>query len=236
MTLIDPERRATAIHEAGHAIVGDLLGLPTPGTVVARSDRGLVSQDWDRLPLDDEGLRALGVMDLAGAAAVAAFELPDPERGAEHDIRQATAIARFLDPARADTLLDELAEDAAHLCHQHRDAIGRFAATVDLAGHLGGEEVRIALDAAREGAPTPRFDAASRLEFMRTRRRLFESMLTGQPYTADQLDELWGEAGWRALNPDALWMPPSWRLPEAVPARPATNAWMLGPLTGRGER
>jgi len=194
-TMID--RRRVVIHEAGHVLASAALDLVMPDLVRASADHGETISNWDRLRLDDDGLSALAIHDLAGRAAAGEFGLPDPDTGSEHDLRQATGIARYLDPRRPEALLDELREQAEQLVHEQRAAIGRFAETLLGAGRLAGQEVRIALRAAIDGEPTPRFDSGSRFEVMTRTRQIFED-LEQDYYNAEQRAAAWTEAERRA--------------------------------------
>ena len=101
MVLSDDDRRRTAYHEAGHAIVGMLTPGADPVRKVTIMPRGRAlgvtfsAPDADRVSFDRAGLNAkLDVMFGGRVAEEIAFD--DVTTGAENDIEQATNIARAM--------------------------------------------------------------------------------------------------------------------------------------------
>jgi hypothetical protein len=147
------------VHEAGHVIVGHVLGLDEPRSVVARSDGGHTSrflspgllERLDR-PSWLAWVESDGVMWLAGAAGLRALGYPDPDRGAEGDRPHAWQAAKHLDPSAPAATLARLNARAVELARTHRAAIDRFAATLAAHdGRLNGAEVTTALNRALAG-------------------------------------------------------------------------------------
>ena len=147
------------VHEAGHVIVGHVLGLEEPRSVVAADDGGHTSRFLSPVLLERldrpswlAWVEADGVMHLAGAAALRALGYSDPDRGAEGDRPKAWQAAKHLDPSAPDATLARLRARAVELARTHRDAIDRFAAALALHdGRLDGPEVTSALNRALAG-------------------------------------------------------------------------------------
>jgi cell division protease FtsH len=101
MVLSDDDRRRTAFHEAGHAIVGMLTPGADPVRKVSIIPRGRAlgvtfsSPDFDRVNYDMTGLTAR--LDVAYAGRVAEeLVFDDVTIGAENDIEQVTQLARSM--------------------------------------------------------------------------------------------------------------------------------------------
>lgn len=176
-------RERARLHEAGHCIVGRLFGQEASGVVVfsahdSHAGHYLPSpRDVDRMTRAefDALVEGIAVADLAGAAALEVFGDPDPGRGAGSDREHALQAVRQLAPAAPEAELDRLYGRAVALCREHRAAIARLAETL-AANHdrLAGPEVRVALDAALGGWPSPRFDPASETRVLVRARNLFD--------------------------------------------------------------
>jgi cell division protease FtsH len=99
--LSEDDRRRTAYHEAGHAIVGMLTRSADPVRKVSIIPRGQAlgvtfsAPDADRFNFDEEYLRARIKVALGGRAAEE-IVLGDLTTGAESDIQQLTEIARHM--------------------------------------------------------------------------------------------------------------------------------------------
>jgi hypothetical protein len=171
------------LHEAGHALVGHAVGQESGGVTVLpggdgytrhwlptnRQVAGMTRAEWRTF------LEGMVVSYLAGEAALDEFGDPQPRRGAEADRARALETARTIDPSASEATRDRLYGRARVLAREHRVAIERFAETLRVAlDRLAGEEVQVALDAALGGWPTPRFDPASKVDFMIRRRAVFE--------------------------------------------------------------
>lgn len=165
-------RQRVRIHESGHAICGRALLLEDPPRVVASSDGSgatvqflPISRVRDRMTRAEwrAFMESTAISSLAGQAALDVFGDADPGRGADSDRQRARTTAEVLDPAAVDATMDRLYQRALALVRVNRAAIGRFVATL-AANHnrLTDDEVRIALDAAMAGGPTPRFTGTSR--------------------------------------------------------------------------
>jgi cell division protease FtsH len=101
MVLSEEDRRRTAFHEAGHAIVGMLTPGADPVRKVSIIPRGRAlgvtfsAPDFDRVNYDLTGLSAR--LDVAYAGRVAEeLVLDDVTIGAENDIEQVTQLARAM--------------------------------------------------------------------------------------------------------------------------------------------
>jgi cell division protease FtsH len=99
--LSEDDRRRTAYHEAGHAIVGMLTGSADPVRKVSIIPRGQAlgvtfsAPDADRFNFDEEYLLAQIKVALGGRVAEEVV-LGDLTTGAESDIQQLTQIARHM--------------------------------------------------------------------------------------------------------------------------------------------
>jgi hypothetical protein len=102
------------------------------------------------------------ILDRGGEAALEVFGFADPGAGAAGDRERARATAEYLDPAAVDATMARLYQRALALCRDNRAAIERMAATLAANGDriTGENEVRITLDAAMAGGPTPHFTGA----------------------------------------------------------------------------
>jgi cell division protease FtsH len=101
MILSEEDRRRTAYHEAGHAIVGMLTPGADPVRKVTIIPRGRAlgvtfsAPDMDRVSYDRRGLE--GRLDVIFGGRVAEeVVFDDVTTGAENDIEQATGIARAM--------------------------------------------------------------------------------------------------------------------------------------------
>ena len=131
-------------------------------------------------------VESTAISDLAGQAALEVFGDPDPGRGADADRKSARRAAECLNPADPDAEMDRLGRCALGLARDNRAAIARFAATLEANGdRLGEGEVRVALDAATSGGPTPKFGGASRHisheDFMDQLREATATLRVGRP-------------------------------------------------------
>jgi cell division protease FtsH len=99
--LTEDDRRRTATHEAGHAVVGMLTAGADPVRKVSIIPRGQAlgvtfsAPDADRFNFDERHLLAQIKVALGGRAAEEVV-LGDLTTGAESDIQQLTRIARFM--------------------------------------------------------------------------------------------------------------------------------------------
>ena len=99
--LTEDDRRRTATHEAGHAVVGMLTAGADPVRKVSIIPRGQAlgvtfsAPDADRFNFDERHLLAQIKVALGGRAAEE-LVLGDLTTGAESDIQQLTRIARFM--------------------------------------------------------------------------------------------------------------------------------------------
>ncbi|MFH1078272.1 MAG: ATP-dependent zinc metalloprotease FtsH [Patescibacteria group bacterium] len=99
--LNEEERRVTAVHEAGHALVAHLLPHADPVHKISIISRGRAAGYTIKLPLEDRKMRRRGeyVEDLevllGGFAAEKVF-FDDITTGASSDMKQATRIARSM--------------------------------------------------------------------------------------------------------------------------------------------
>lgn len=183
------ERRRTALHEAGHAVVAHLHGLDAQGlSVFALSDEGETRWQLSSVPVmgtPEDFARAVEtiiVSDLAGQAAGIVFEFPNPKFGCRHDTENALTVARkFPEVARKHgsperTYADAL-QTATSYIRKYKDVTDRFAGEIIKAGRLAGDDYREAM-ARAFGEETP-------FEVMVSRRRRFEE-LSGQGTPQDR--------------------------------------------------
>ena len=95
----DKERRVTAYHEAGHAIMLEVLSEMEPTHIVSIIPTGMAGGFAMGLPKEDRPDRTKKEMEqrivvFLGGRAAESIVLKDITTGASHDIEQATAIAR----------------------------------------------------------------------------------------------------------------------------------------------
>ncbi len=190
------EASRTRRHEAGHAVLGRVVGLKDPTAVASFGDegvtRGVPPSPADAASMTRDAWRAYleadAISSLAGKAALEAYGDIDPGRGAGADLRRARRTASLLDPAAPDAVVARLYRRAVELAREHRAAIVAFDATLAANGNcLSGARVGPALAAARAGRPRPRRGAAA--DFRVRRREHFEAMLARSPRTT--LAEAW---------------------------------------------
>jgi len=99
--LNEDERRVTAVHEAGHALVAHLLPHADPVHKISIISRGRAAGYTIKLPIEDRKMRRRGeyledlTVLLGGFAAEKAF-FDDITTGASSDMKQATRIARSM--------------------------------------------------------------------------------------------------------------------------------------------
>ena len=187
-----------AIHEAGHAVIGHVLDIVAPDTVLVHDGhRGHVNRYIDDLLLDDRGLENLIAESLAGIAAMETLGVPDPDRGAARDRRNAGQLAALLDTGRADAIVDHGLARARGLTHQHRSALEHFARALDgNSGRLAGSEVTRALVWARADRTWSR---AAAFDVDMRRRDLFERRARPD-MSREDLAELWASTADEALR------------------------------------
>ncbi len=97
--MTDKEKRLTAIHEAGHAIITRLLPSQDPVHEVSIIPRGLAGGYTMHIPTEDKSYHTKnGMLDeikvLLGGRAAEQLKLGDISTGASNDIERATDIAR----------------------------------------------------------------------------------------------------------------------------------------------
>jgi cell division protease FtsH len=99
--LSEDERRVTAVHETGHAVVAHLLPFADPVQKISIISRGRAAGYTIKLPIEDRKMRRreeyvedLAVM-LGGYAAEKVF-FNDVTTGASNDMKQATRLARSM--------------------------------------------------------------------------------------------------------------------------------------------
>jgi len=101
VVMSDDDRRRTAYHEAGHAIVGMLTAGADPVRKVSIIPRGMAlgvtfsAPDADRFNLDERHLLA-SIRVMLGGRAAEEIVFGDLTTGAESDIQQLTRIARYM--------------------------------------------------------------------------------------------------------------------------------------------
>jgi hypothetical protein len=179
----DDERLRTALHEAGHVYAAEVLGRQ-PFAVVLLGDRdgqthhfgaAAPTDTWERLRTAatrrDEGRREELVIFVAGVVALEMFGYPNPAIGADGDLGRARAIAGglvHLDAGTVDVLgsrvdaidaiLAEAGERAGEILRARYQEVLRLAETLRVNWRLAGNDLSVALEAAANGWPTPRFD------------------------------------------------------------------------------
>lgn len=154
-----------AIHEAGHVIVGEVLGFPTPIRVWAAVPKplpgGLFGTDgagghtlW-RNPGDPElPAAAWVIVALAGRFAEESFGIRRIAFSRDEDAEQIAYLLALLPPGYG-TIAGELARG---LVTSQRERIARFAEQLETAGELQGAKVAQAIVAATAGSNAARDD------------------------------------------------------------------------------
>ena len=99
LVVTEEERKLTAYHEAGHAIVSRLLPLSDPVHMITIIPRGRAGGFTAYLPEDDRSYMTKGQMktelvSLLGGRVAEALVLDDISTGAQNDIERATAMVR----------------------------------------------------------------------------------------------------------------------------------------------
>lgn len=154
-------------HESGHAVVGHLLGLEEPPTVVTFGDSGHVLRynpvSWEVFRMSRAEWRefssARAMAALAGEAALVATGYPDHHYGAALDWRRARSWADRLGPD-PDAEVQRLFRLTVGIARAKRPAIEAFARELAANyGRLAGREVIRALEAATGRRRTPGFRA-----------------------------------------------------------------------------
>lgn len=151
------ERRATAVHEAGHAVIGRVVTLPCGGaSIVPDNDLGSygaavvgnADDAWHQWQLREKfrdypsAVRARIITAQAGHEAEA--EILGDATGLDEDDREvAAACAEDLGvpPERENAVVGRLRRAARQLVRRHRADIERVAAALEAHGTLTGDEV-----------------------------------------------------------------------------------------------
>lgn len=156
--------RRSRIHEAGHAVIGYVLGLGAPVEVTARAEHGgsTRGQGWGRPALMHlsepewrDYLDREAIHKLAGEAALEVFGDPNPRLGAGPDREGAArAVAAMKDPSVS---VADFRRRAVAMAQEHKAAIARFADEMARRDDKfsGLAEIRAALDAALADAGEP---------------------------------------------------------------------------------
>lgn len=97
----EKERKLTAVHEAGHAVVSRLLPNHDPVHMITIIPRGMAGGFTAYIPEDDGDFMTKGEMEdklvsLLGGRVAESLVLDDISTGASNDIERATAIARAM--------------------------------------------------------------------------------------------------------------------------------------------
>ncbi len=97
----EPERRLTAVHEAGHAIVMDSLPHHDPVHQITIVPRGMAGGMTISLPTEDHSYMSRNemleqIVSLLGGRVAEALMLDDISTGASNDLQRATSIARSM--------------------------------------------------------------------------------------------------------------------------------------------
>lgn len=97
----EKERKLTAVHESGHAIVSKLLPDEDPVHMITIIPRGMAGGFTAYLPEDDQSFMTKGQMEqhivsLLGGRVAELLVLDDISTGASNDIERATAVARAM--------------------------------------------------------------------------------------------------------------------------------------------
>ncbi|MGV8983721.1 ATP-dependent zinc metalloprotease FtsH [Clostridium sp.] len=109
--IIEADRRLTAYHEAGHAIVMNLLPMSDPVHQISIVPRGMAGGYTMRLPDEDRSYMSKSrleeeIVGLLGGRVAEKLVIGDISTGASNDIERATTIARkmIMDYGMSDTL------------------------------------------------------------------------------------------------------------------------------------
>ncbi|MBZ9685493.1 ATP-dependent zinc metalloprotease FtsH [Clostridium estertheticum] len=109
--IIEADRRLTAYHEAGHAIVMNLLPMSDPVHQISIVPRGMAGGYTMRLPDEDRSYMSKSrleeeIVGLLGGRVAEKLVIGDISTGASNDIERATTIARkmVMDYGMSDTL------------------------------------------------------------------------------------------------------------------------------------
>lgn len=181
------------VHEAGHAVIARALHREVDRVVAFSVDGATRFQPtwtWQAKAMSPAAKRAYveadAMCDLGGEGALEIFGDPNPRGGADADRAGALRSAQSLDPATPLATVDRLYERTVALVRQNWAALERFVETLEVNGdRLAGEQLRVALDAALGGWPTPRFDARSETRVLTRKRALFEAAVRD----TDSVDE-----------------------------------------------
>ena len=97
----EPERKLTAVHEAGHAIVMNALPHHDPVHQITIVPRGMAGGMTISLPTEDHSYMSRNemleqIVSLLGGRVAEALTLDDISTGASNDIQRATSIARSM--------------------------------------------------------------------------------------------------------------------------------------------
>ncbi len=97
----EKERKLTAVHEAGHAVVSKFLDNHDPVHMITIIPRGMAGGFTAYIPEDDTNFMTKGEMEdrlvsLLGGRVAESLVLDDISTGASNDIERATAIARAM--------------------------------------------------------------------------------------------------------------------------------------------
>lgn len=150
------DRRSTAIHEAGHAVIGRVLGIPFGGATIEADedsdghsicpDQYEIAQAWDDAGIYHRGMtsvyRARILAWMAGAEAEREC-LGAPSLGDGDDRRWIDIMLEELLPAGADTAKAErrLRQACWQLVRRHRSTIERVAALLIERVHMTANEI-----------------------------------------------------------------------------------------------
>lgn len=97
----EPERKLTAVHEAGHAIVMHMLPTHDPVHQITIVPRGMAGGMTISLPTDDHSYMSRNemleqIVSLLGGRVAEALVLDDISTGASNDIQRATSLAKSM--------------------------------------------------------------------------------------------------------------------------------------------
>ncbi|HWP62827.1 MAG TPA: hypothetical protein VNO86_05095 [Candidatus Binatia bacterium] len=155
------ERRAYAIHEAGHVVADDVLGQPLPTRVTVHPAGGSTCSPGPRLFDSDRDRFAACVSLAAGyAASRLVAGVPEDRARAEAaaDFAQLRRFAAAMVGAGNEATVEaEALREAEALVRANGKAIERFARVLDGAGMIeGGRRVEAVLRWAKGEAPPPK--------------------------------------------------------------------------------